>query len=255
MYDLAREVPRRLTSEYQNMDPLWSLDGERVVFSRFVDHYRTLHVLDAGSVGQEPTRLLEGSGNQIAGSWSPDGQLLFTVFGKDREDLWRMPSLDHHEAHPVLQGPGRQGFGSIHPREGHLLAYTSDKSGVLEVFVCTYPDLSDEQQVTFGGGSEPLWSWDGTELFVRRGVDYSEFFSVPVRQEDGRIKVGDPTRLFGGAFDRSPSGHQHYDVSRDAKRFALVETLENEARSELRVMLNWTEPRDGDPASSPTRQR
>ncbi len=243
VYDLDRSVPRRLTSEYQNMDPLWAPDGKRVVFSRFVANVRTLHVLDAGQVGQAPTRLLEGAGNQIAGTWSPDGQLLFTVFGQEKEDLWLLPSLEAREAHPVLQGPGRQGFGSLHPRDGHLLAYTSDKSGVLDVYVCTYPELANEQQVTFGGGSEPLWSWDGTELFFRKGLDHTELFSVPVSMAEERVTVGDPTRLFGGAFDRSPSGHQHYDVSRDGQHFAFVQTLENEVRSELRVMLNWQTPR------------
>ena len=240
IYDLDRSIPRRLTFEYQNMDPLWTPDGRRIVFSRFVENVRALHLLDPGDVDVEPQRLLEEvGGNQIAGTWTPKGELLFTVFGADKEDLWLLPSLEGGDARAVLQGPGRQGFGAIHPTSGRFLAYTSDKSGLLEVYVCTYPELSDERRITFGGGSEPLWSWDGTELFFRKGVDFGEFFAAPVSIDDTDVRVGDAVRLFAGSFDRSPSGHQHFDASRDGERFALVKALVSEARSELRVIWNW----------------
>ena len=102
--------------------------------------------------------------------------------------------------------------------------------------LCSYPGLSDKQQITFGGGSEPLWSADGQELFFRKGAD---FFAAPVTSAEARLNVGQPIRLFGGAYDDSPTGHQHYDVSRDRQRFALVRKLQGETQSELRVILNW----------------
>jgi Tol biopolymer transport system component len=243
VYDLEREVPRSLTSSFQNMDPLWAPDGERVVFSRFVDNIRTLHVLDSTRVDAEPTRLLQGeSFNQIAGTWTADGGLLFTVFGGGKEDLWLLPSLEDREARPLLAGQDRQGFGALSP-DGRHLAYVTDVTGSLEITVCTFPELADAQQVTRDGGDEPLWSADGTELFFRRG---NEFLAVPItRSEGGDLRFGEPVPLFAGAYDRSPSGHQHYDVSRDGQRFALVRLLEGGTESELRVILDWKGREDG----------
>jgi len=57
------------------------------------------------------------------------------------------------EAHPTLSPNGK------------WLAYTSDESGVNEVYVRPFPATETARwQVSNGGGSEPVWSASGDEL-------------------------------------------------------------------------------------------
>ena len=50
------------------------------------------------------------------------------------------------------------------------MAYDSDESGRVEVFVQSYPDPSVKRwRVSPASGSEPLWTRDGKELVFRKG--------------------------------------------------------------------------------------
>jgi Tol biopolymer transport system component len=51
--------------------------------------------------------------------------------------------------------------------DGGWLAYQSDESTVPEIYVRPFPNVNaaGRQQVSAGGGTRPLWSRDGRELF------------------------------------------------------------------------------------------
>ena len=69
---------------------------------------------------------------------------------------------------PLLASP----FNESNPAvpDGAWIAYRSDESGRNEVYVDRFPDLGDRRvQVSTGGGTSPLWSPDGTELYYRAG--------------------------------------------------------------------------------------
>ena len=53
------------------------------------------------------------------------------------------------------------------------------------------------------------------------------------------LEFGTPELLFEGTYDDSPTGHQHYDASRDGETFALAKKLGSETPIALRVILNW----------------
>ncbi|MHC5065607.1 MAG: protein kinase domain-containing protein [Planctomycetota bacterium] len=238
LLDIARDSARPLTSEYQNMDPVWVPGEEEIIFSRFLKNIRTLHRLDVGRVGAFPEAILGGhTENHIAGTWSEDGALLFTALGQEMEDILELEDLDKGESTPIMSGRGRQGFPSLHP-SGRLLAYVSNETGSLQVYVCTYPDLNRKQQISTGLGSEPLFSDDGSELFFRMGADY-DFHVAAITVTEAGFQVGEMSKLFGGPYEYSPTGHQHYDVSKDGQNFALVRTLGSEIPTELRVITNW----------------
>lgn len=49
--------------------------------------------------------------------------------------------------------------------DGRWVAYVSDESGHIEVYVQSSPLSGEKRQISTNGGSEPSWRKDGTELF------------------------------------------------------------------------------------------
>ena len=62
--------------------------------------------------------------------------------------------------------------------------------------------------------------------------------AVPLTQLGGELRVGRPTLLFEGSYNRSQLGHAHYDVSPDGTRFVMV-AEDREAFQSLRLVLGW----------------
>ena len=49
--------------------------------------------------------------------------------------------------------------------DGHWLAYMSNESGLVEVYVRAFPGPSGKWQISSGGGQTPTWSRTRNELF------------------------------------------------------------------------------------------
>ena len=81
--------------------------------------------------------------------WSPDGRhVLFQVAGKDtRWDLWVLPLFGDREARPLIQSPSDDGQGQFSP-DGRWVAYTSNESGRLEIYVQPFPLTGAKWQVS-----------------------------------------------------------------------------------------------------------
>src|SRR5262249_49881075 len=93
------------------------------------------------------------------------------------------------------------------------------------------------QQISNGGGSDPLWSPDGRELFFS---SVHKLLAVDVKSEEA-FSAGAPRVLFEGnyLFGRE----LNYDVTPDGKRFVVVKRSDDERfmKEEIRVVLNWLE--------------
>jgi serine/threonine-protein kinase len=157
----------RLTFGNADRRPAWSPDGRWVSFIR-----------DSVGGGAVYARLADGSGRDtlLAHSdkqlqeavWSPDGRWL--VVRTDNitagaGDLLGIPMGTDGEPVSLVASP----FTELHPAvspDGKWLAYTSDESGIFEIYVRPFstPDAA-RWQVSNGGGSEPVWSSSSGELF------------------------------------------------------------------------------------------
>jgi serine/threonine-protein kinase len=80
---------------------------------------------------------------------------------------------------------------------GNYIAFTFDESAQEEVYVVTYPGLSSKWQISTNGGSEPVWSRGGGELFYRLG---NAMMAVPVDIYGADLAPGAPTQLFDGDY-------------------------------------------------------
>src|SRR5262249_10627247 len=106
--------------------------------------------------------------------------------------------------------------------DGHWLAYSSDESSSMQVYVQPYPGPGKRVQVSSNGGTEPAWSKDGKELFFRNG---DKMLSVRFKAEGTGFLPEKPELLFekqfGGAAVRS------YDVTADG-RFLVRQAIPNQ---------------------------
>ena len=108
-------------------------------------------------------------------SFFPDGRRLayMELDPESGYDLWTCPWMS---TIPIILSPGSQSFSYAHrPNErypavspdGRWIAYASDESGRFEVYVRPFPGPGGKWQVSNAGGTLPIWSHNGRELFFQ----------------------------------------------------------------------------------------
>ena len=213
--------------------PIWHPDGERVTVSSNEAGSWDLYEIDVAERGQ-PLVLLVREYDQFPYSWSRNGRLLSYVENHPEtgNDIWVLPRDE--EPVPILQ-TGANETNPVFSPDGRFLAYVSNESGQLQVYLRSYPE-GKVLGVSLDGGEEPVWSRDGGELFFRQG---DQLFAVTFTTEP-EMAVSAPTVLFELPFDRSlPAGSvPYYDVSPDSQSFLVVS---ERPTTEFKVIQNWFE--------------
>jgi Tol biopolymer transport system component len=236
IYDVERGTRNRLTDAGSLRAPAWTPDGARVTFMGPDDH--TLYWRNAdGSGPVEPLRpgVVPATEHLHPGDWSPDGsQLVVTRSEADiNHDIWVIP-LDG-EPWPVVATEQFDGSPVFSP-DGRWLAYVSNESGRLEVYVKAFPGPGGRWVVSTNGGVGPAWSPDGRELFFRdqggRTMMAASFAGEP------EVRIGAPRRLFEGDYSPDEPSCRHYDITPDGQRFLMIRAPEQRS---INIVVNWFE--------------
>ena len=122
--------------------------------------------------------------------------------------------------------------------DGNWLAFASDRSGRLEVYVQAFPNGGELQAISAGGGTEPLWGARPGYLFYRHDDQV-----LRVTVDPGPPFLIKATEVvIEGTFERAAGyGAPNYEVDVDGTRFLMSHKpqLAPNTASELRVVLNW----------------
>ena len=125
--------------------------------------------------------------------------------------------------------------------DGRYMAYQSNESGRLEIYVRPFPHVNDGRwQVSTGGGTRPAWARNGRELFY---VDPANTLTaVPVQTSGATFATGNPAKLFETAYAATLTSPRDYDVAPNGQRFLMIK--ENVARDRnatagMVVVQNW----------------
>jgi Tol biopolymer transport system component len=220
--------------------PIWTRDGKRVAFSSSRAGARNLFWVAAD--GSTPAdRLTTSSNTQLPGSWTKDGALLIYEEADPTTgwDLWMLPMAGGVPGQPkvLLQTSFSERLPRLSP-DGAWLAYVSDESGRQEIFVRAFPGPGGKTQVSTNGGSQPVWSASGRELYFR--LD-DKVMSVQVTTAP-TFKAGRPQLLFARDYDLGPSEGIDFDVAPDGTRFLMVKGSDPlVSAAQLNVVLGWAE--------------
>jgi hypothetical protein len=117
------------------------------------------------------------------------------------------------------------------------VAYSSDESGIPEIYVQPYPP-GVRHLVSKGGGLEPRWRSDGKELFY---IDPANtLMSMEMKTTPG-FEAGVPRKLFITHIYRSfvTTSTFHYAVAPMESGFWSLPRLRRRSRPPITVVLNW----------------
>ncbi|MDA2935309.1 hypothetical protein MYX82_13350, partial [Acidobacteria bacterium AH-259-D05] len=117
--------------------------------------------------------------------------------------------------------------------DGRWVAYNSDETGQIEVWVRSFPDGDQVQQISTEGGGEPIWAASG-ELFYHVGDRWME-----VRISTNPLQWEPPQLAFETEYVDTPG--ISYDVSSDGRYLYVVKSAHPPDPTRLYVVQNWFE--------------
>ena len=127
--------------------------------------------------------------------------------------------------------------GGVFSPNGNFVAYVSDLSGRPEVYVKSFTGEGARIPVSANGGTEPIWSPDGLEIFY---WEYDKLMAVPV-ESNSQMTLGSPKMLFEGSFKKTDygGGQASYDISPDGSRFLMINQSSQFRPKVINVILDW----------------
>jgi serine/threonine-protein kinase len=249
VYDSQRDVQVRLTYTGQpSADPVWAPDGKHLAFRTYGDN-RGLWWTRTDGTGQ-PVQLLDrNAGDSGPTSFSPDGRhFVYSSGGAAGDsDLWTITldtsDVDHPKAgppEPFFHSAGSETRPAFSP-DGRWVAYESNESGQREIYVRTF--VSDgsragKWQVSSGGGTQPVWSRRGRELFFVTG----DRLMVTEYQNVGGTFIASKPRVWATLPRIGNTGFSRYDVTPDGRRVVLLTRAQPEAGGrapQMHLLLNF----------------
>jgi len=239
VYELARGILSRLTESAGVPRSIWTPDGKHLTFGSPQSGPANLYWMLADGSGAAE-RLTASENFQVPGSWSPDGQV-FAFTEADPAtglDIWVLGLQGDRKPRPFLQTPSNE-YGPAFSPDGRWVAYGSDETGRQEIYVWPFPGPGGKMRISTDGGTEPMWTRNGRELFYRNG-DKMMATAVETKPVFAATK---PKLLFEGHYQTGFGAFEpDYDVNSDGQKFLMIKASQQKsAVTQLNVVLNWSD--------------
>ena len=240
--DLTRadRASRRSDNAAIEADPVFSPNGDQIVYNSNRD--RTLYnslFLKQDDTGQE-TELVKMERLADSPEWSHDGQTIAYTGGtaSSSNDLWFVSLTGDRKPRVFFESKFAEDSPAFSP-DDRWLAYNSNLTGRVEVYVREVASAGREVRISGDGGWAPRWRGDGKEMFFL-GLD-GRMMAVDIAMTGNRIDAGLPRPLFPTAlrrvFDRRP-----FAVTQDGKRFLFPVPAQRQTAVPMTVVVNWLSP-------------
>jgi serine/threonine protein kinase len=220
---------------------IWSPDGHRVAYKNGVGG-DSIVVRTSDGLGSEQL-VVKMQGDVLPRGWSADGN--YIVFEHHADDpnspgeVWVAPLKPGEAPHLLLRNISS--FGTDLSVDGKWLAYTTDESGRLEVYVVPFDPLATSAnavaagrwQISTEGGSLPRWSPTGKELFFANPPG-TTLYVTSIKLENGKLESSNVRKLFDLGLHPA---WDFYDIGRDGNIY-LSRYVPRQS-STLTMFLNW----------------
>jgi len=187
-----------------------------------------------------PQPVLVAPDDQWPWSWSPDGQTLGYVSGRVGVfGMWFLPRGGTPYQLPATTGSPAGGPSPVvqFSPNGKWIAYQSDESGRMEIYIRPFLEKGEPVQVSTSGGRYPVWSRGGTEILYLSGTDRLMSVSVTLAAEP---MLAQPVELF--RIQLGNDGSRPFDVAADGRLIAIQDL--NTTPGSLVVVEHWTKELD-----------
>jgi Tol biopolymer transport system component len=231
--DSKRNTMSRSTfADGTNPQYAFSPDANRIAVT-------TANGMTSAGMWIQPT---SGSGNKekletppassTVASWSADGRYVFLNMQNNatRFDIYYVDLNGDRKLTAFLNSPANENAAVLSPN-GKWLAYDSDESGRMEIYVTAFPGPGGKWQVSNGGGTLASWSADAKHLYYHSG---DKLMSVAIQNAE-TFEFGAPTQLpihlneFAAVGPVAPG-----------ERFPALKPLSGGESNPQQVILNWT---------------
>jgi len=220
---------------------IWSPDGRRVAYTNAVTG-DSLVVRTSDGLGKEQV-MTRMQGDVLARSWTADGKYIVIehhdVDPNSPGEIWVVPLKSGETSHVLLRNI--TSFGTDLSPDGKWLAYTSEESGRLEVYVVPFDPLASPDNILAGGrwqistegGNQPRWSPTGKELFFANPSG-TVLYAASVKFETGKLESTNVRKLLDLPLHPAWA---FYDIGRDGKIY--MSSYVGRQSSPLTMLLNW----------------
>ncbi|MFZ2490555.1 MAG: protein kinase [Thermoanaerobaculia bacterium] len=235
--DSERGTSTRITFDPEDdFSPTWSADDRYVYFTSHRQGKGDVFRKASSGIGTDELVFADPDWT-ILMSFSQDGRtaalITLNSSGKTNWDLSLM-DMEEKKITPFLQTPFNELFPSLSP-DGRWIAYHSNESGRLEVYVQRLDGEGGKWQISTDGGMRPRWSRNGGELVFLT----ADFKMMVADVSLGSTLSASVPREWMVPGIRQLAGPQ-YDISRDGSIILINRELNQPIVTPVTLVQNWT---------------
>ncbi len=212
--NLATRTPLPIAGGPTNWAPMWTPDGQRLVYL---------------VSGPDPDRIFwrraDGTGDaeplvtaRSAEGWLDGGaQLRFLTLTGNRDYGIALLDMRSRATTTVIDLPGSAQHSTAVSPDGRWLAYASNETGAYEVWLEPLPRTGVRHRLTHDGGAHPTWRPDGRALYFNRGSRMFRLAVDTARPSPAETPVALPIEGFvQGEYRRQ------FDLTSDGRQFLML---------------------------------
>ncbi len=241
IYDIPGNTLNRLTFEGQDLSPIWTPDGKRIIYQAALGaSLSQLKWIPVDGSGPSQPLVDPDTKSRFPVSVSPDGKFLSYEYVNG--GMMLLP-LDGERKPISISSVDSAGLNPAFSPDGRWIAYVSNQGADFQVFVQPYPPTGGRWQVSTQEGTKPRWSDGekpdgGRQLFYVDGKDNVMVASIDTKMG---FKASTPQVFFKGLYHPAGSTND-YSVTPDGRRIIMMKNAEGaDAPTHMVIVLNWFE--------------
>jgi Tol biopolymer transport system component len=238
--DLVRGTKTRVTSGPGfKWAAAWEPDGRTAL----AEVYATgpSHIFRVNTDGGKAVETILESDAVRESPWSVCRDGGYLAYGRasmaeyPRVSIWVLPLNGERKPFPLVQSQFTNHSPVFSP-DCNWVAYSSDESGVEEIYLTPFPNSTRRHQVSTDDGMLPRWRGDGQELFYFSPKQNS-IMAVDVHAGEKDVSLARPHVLFAlPSLSLLPT---LFDVTPDGHRFLVSGLLPPSRNIPLTMVENW----------------